>query len=209
MFGLLILASALLHFAAERRGPRLLVYVFKPLTILLILLAALTATRPTSVTYQLLICAGLVFSLAGDVFLMLPSDRFVPGLVSFLVAHLCYIAAFLSGVTLIPSPWRMLPFLLYGVAVYSALSPHLKGLKYPVVAYMLAILLMAWLACERRVSAGGRSASLAFAGALLFVASDTALAVARFRGRFAASRALVLGTYYAGQWLIVRSVEAG
>lgn len=121
---------------------------------------------------------------------MLPSDRFVPGLISFLLAHLCYIAAFLSGAVLRPSPWRMLPFLLYGAGVYSALSPRLKGLKYPVVIYMLAILAMAWLACERWSGAGSRSASLPFAGVLLFVASDTTLAVARFRDGSTARRRL-------------------
>ena len=54
--------------------------------------------------------AGLLFSLVGDVSLMLPNERFIQGLVSFLVAHLCYIVAFtfesgraLSTLDLIPS----------------------------------------------------------------------------------------------------------
>ncbi|MQB01909.1 MAG: hypothetical protein GEU78_16820, partial [Actinobacteria bacterium] len=41
-----------------------------------------------------LLFAALLFSLAGDVFLMLPRDLFVAGLVSFLGAHVCYIVAF-------------------------------------------------------------------------------------------------------------------
>ena len=35
--------------------------------------------------------AGLVFSLAGDIFLMLPKERFIAGLISFLLAHIAYI----------------------------------------------------------------------------------------------------------------------
>ena len=38
--------------------------------------------------------AALVCSLAGDVLLMLPTDRFVAGLAAFLVGHLCYVAGF-------------------------------------------------------------------------------------------------------------------
>lgn len=76
MINFLIVVSALSHVAAECRGPRRLVYVFKPLTILLIFIKALTASRPTSLTYQLLICAGLLFSLAGDVFLISPNEPF-------------------------------------------------------------------------------------------------------------------------------------
>ena len=38
---------------------------------------------------------AVLLSLAGDVFLMLPSDRFVAGLASFLLAHVAYIAGFL------------------------------------------------------------------------------------------------------------------
>ncbi|MCD6285147.1 MAG: hypothetical protein J7M39_04450, partial [Anaerolineae bacterium] len=38
---------------------------------------------------------ALVFSLAGDIFLMLPDEKwFVPGLLAFLVGHLCYIVGF-------------------------------------------------------------------------------------------------------------------
>ncbi|NIW49240.1 MAG: lysoplasmalogenase, partial [Gammaproteobacteria bacterium] len=34
---------------------------------------------------------GLALSLAGDIFLMLPDEKFIAGLVSFLLAHLAYI----------------------------------------------------------------------------------------------------------------------
>ena len=40
--------------------------------------------------------AALALSLAGDVFLMLPSDQFVPGLASFLLGHIAYIVGLQS-----------------------------------------------------------------------------------------------------------------
>jgi uncharacterized membrane protein YhhN len=94
IMSLLVLLSASLHIRAEYSGPRWQVYVFKPLTTTLIIILALMATEPVSPFYQAMIVIGLVFSLGGDIFLMLPSDRFIGGLVSFLIAHLFYIVAF-------------------------------------------------------------------------------------------------------------------
>mgnify|MGYP002683835671 CR=1 FL=1 len=84
---------AALTIAAKYRQSKRLEYVCKPLATASILLIALLAEDPLTVRYQALIVLGLAASLAGDVFLMLP-DRFLPGLLSFLVAHLFYVAAF-------------------------------------------------------------------------------------------------------------------
>lgn len=79
-------------------GPWLwLHYIGKPLTTLLILWLALSAQPAVDARYRRAVLAGLVLSLIGDVFLMLPGDRFVLGLVAFLLAHVCYIVAFAPG----------------------------------------------------------------------------------------------------------------
>ena len=65
-------------------------YIAKPFATVAILLIAATASTPVSARYRQLIIAGLASSLVGDVLLMLPNDHFVPGLIAFLVAHLCY-----------------------------------------------------------------------------------------------------------------------
>jgi uncharacterized membrane protein YhhN len=202
---LLTLLSAALHLRAEYLGPRYQVYVFKPLTMVFILLIALQARWPGFSRYKVAIVAGLVFSLAGDVFLMLPSDRFIAGLVSFLVAHLFYIAAFTSG-TGFGLSWRALPCAIYGFLMFSILLPHLGKMKLPVAVYMVVILVMAWQAWERWHQTGQSAALLAFLGAVLFVISDSALAVNRFRGQYSSAQALILSTYFAAQWLIARSV---
>ncbi|MFN8514987.1 MAG: lysoplasmalogenase [Thermomicrobiales bacterium] len=203
----LIAVAAFLTIRAEYRGPHWLVYACKPLSTALILALAL-ATGGDDRAYSTLIAAGLVCSLAGDIFLMLPQDRFIPGLVSFLLAHLAYIAAFiraadrpLSGTSVLP----LIPLLAYGLAVLAVLRPHLGPLLVPVLAYMLVILAMAWRAIEyaREYPALG-SLAAAF-GALLFVISDSALALNRFARPFRAAQALVLGTYFVAQWLIALS----
>ena len=79
-------------------------------------------------------------------------------------------------------------------------------MKLPVGVYMVVILVMAWQAWERWRQTDQSAALLAFLGAVLFLISDSALAVNRFRGRYKSAQALTLSTYFAAQWLIARSV---
>lgn len=203
---LLAIFSASLHIRAEYHGPRYHVYLFKPLTMVLVLLIAVQAGKPDTSLYKYAIIAGLICSLAGDVFLMLPSDRFVAGLVSFLIAHLLYITAFTSGTGFGFSLWSLVPFAIYGIVMLSILSPYLSNMKLPVLVYMVVILVMAWQAWERWSQTGQSEALLAFLGAVLFLISDSALAVNRFQGQYQSAPVLILSTYFAAQWLIARSV---
>jgi uncharacterized membrane protein YhhN len=205
LLSVLALLSAILAVAAEHRGRRRRVYLFKPLTVILIILIALQAQATASPFYKYLLVAGLLFSLAGDVFLMLPRDRFVQGLASFLVAHLFYIAAFSSGGVRPPSVLVGALLAGYGTLMMRLLWPRLGRLKGPVVVYVVVILLMAWQASNRWLGAGPEGSAFAAAGALLFVASDSLLAWNRFKGSFRAAQGCVLGTYFAAQWLIALS----
>jgi uncharacterized membrane protein YhhN len=200
----LVLASALLTIRAEYRGTRLHVYVFKPLTVVLVILIALRATHWTATLYGPLVVAGLSCSLVGDVFLMLPRERFVAGLLSFLSAHLCYTAAFVAGAWR-PSVWAAVPLAFYGASMLWLLWPGVGKLKAPVVVYVAAILLMAWAALSRLPATTDDGGALAAVGVLLFIASDSALAWNRFRGEFKSAQAAVLATYFAAQWLIALS----
>lgn len=202
-------ASAALTIWAEHRGTRRAVYVFKPLTTVLILALAAAATQPVSPGYQALVCAGLLFSLAGDVFLMLPKDRFVAGLASFLVAHLLYVAAFAPRPLRLAAPLVLALLIAYGIVLLRALWPRLGSLRAPVAVYAAALLVMGWQATARWTVQETTPALLAAAGAALFVVSDSVLAWQRFRQKHAFGQAVVLGTYFAAQWLIASSVSAG
>jgi uncharacterized membrane protein YhhN len=204
--GIAVILSAALHIRAEVRDLRRQSYLFKPLTMALIWLIALLG-QAASPAYKAMILAGLVFSLAGDVLLILPTDRFTAGLAAFLIAQLCYGAAFVSQIRAL-TWWRLIPLLAYGAVVYALLAPSLGKLKLPVGIYVVAILSMAWLAWERWSQAGSRGALLAFAGALLFVASDTVLAFNRFRLKSRLAHAVSLALYWAAQGLLACSVGA-
>ncbi|OLE52706.1 MAG: hypothetical protein AUG51_16800 [Acidobacteria bacterium 13_1_20CM_3_53_8] len=201
----LVAISAFLAIRAEYFGPRSKVYLFKPLTVLLIILIALQTKNQTSHVYRIAIIAGLLFSLMGDIFLMLPRDRFIQGLVSFLVAHLCYIAAFITEGNRAFSTLSLLPFFVYGGLMLHALWPHLGKMRAPVVIYMLVILLMGWQAASRFLVENQEGSLLAFIGSLFFIASDSILAINRFKTHFKSAQALTLTTYFIAQWLIALS----
>jgi len=171
-----------------------------------IILLALQGARPDASLYKYAILAGLGFSLVGDIFLMLPLKRVIAGLVSFLVAHLCYIVAFSAGIHLSVSGFLLALFLLYVIIMFAVLFPHLGKMKLPVLVYELVIVMMAWRAVERWVQIGDAGALLALAGALLFVISDSVWAINRFVRRYKSAQALILSSYFCAQWLIALSV---
>jgi uncharacterized membrane protein YhhN len=202
------LAAVLALGWGEYRGPRALVYVAKPLATLAILALAALAAPQAEPGVARWILIGLAFSLAGDVLLMLPSDRFTAGLASFLLAHLFYIAAFTQQAGFQLAPWALLPLLVAVGLVYRRLSPGLGSLRLPVIVYMAVIVGMAWQALARCAVVPGTGPLLAAAGALLFATSDAALALARFQGPFRGSQAVVYASYFAAQWLIAVSLYA-
>ena len=169
----LAMVSAALYLRARYSGPRSQVYLFKPLTTGFILSIALLAPDPPSALYKWLAVGGLLFSLAGDIFLMLSGDYFVAGWAAFLIAHLVYIAAFVSDGGPYWSIWPLLVGLAYGIVILRYLWPHLGRFRAPAALYVLVIVLMAWQAAGRIPQGSGLSAWLALAGAVLFVASDS------------------------------------
>ncbi len=204
---ILIIFSAFIHMWAEYNGPPIQIYIFKPLTTTLIITLAALAKPPIRKRYKSLIIIGLLFSLGGDVLLMLPFDLFVFGLISFLIAHLVYIAAFQAK-----RPWRIswLPALIsiaYGVIIYLVLAPGLGEMTIPVIFYIIVILTMAYTAWDQWEHHKEPWAWFALIGAILFILSDSILAVNKFRVPFLAGRGLNLSFYFAAQWFIARSIQ--
>ncbi len=201
----LLTVAALTCLAGEYLHVPALVYAGKPLATLAAIGIAARSADAVGAGYRAWITAGLVCSLVGDVFLMLPSDQFVAGLASFLVAHLLYIAAFVRH------GGRTRDVVAAGVFGVAALMlvviwPTLGALRWPVVAYVSVIATMAWQALARWRHLRTGDAQLAAVGALIFLCSDSALALRKFRGDFPGSVVVVLGTYWIAQWCIAASV---
>jgi uncharacterized membrane protein YhhN len=182
-------------------------YIFKPLTTILILGIALTLPDPISSFYRLMVAIGMLFSLGGDIFLMLPGNTFVFGLVSFLVAHLFYIVAYQSRAGLRFTLWLFVLYALFFGAMLYLLWPHVGALRLPVVIYALVLVMMGWQAAEQWWVLRDGSALLAMVGALLFMLSDATLALNKFRAPIPQHDLIIMSTYYGAQLLIAWSVQ--
>lgn len=150
------------------------------------------------------IAGALFFSWVGDILLMLPQDLFVYGLGSFLIAHLLYIRQFFgiwNKKKNPPQPLTSLMIALYLAGLIWILYPGLEpSLKFPVIFYGATISIM-WLLA---IQTGIRSIQI---GALLFILSDSLLAINKFYTPLPAAGAWVMGTYGLAQYFIVRGTK--
>lgn len=202
----LIAISAILTIVGELSGIRTLIYTFKPLTMIGIIHIAILAKPVISNRYQIMIIIGLIFSMGGDILLMLPFDLFRLGLLSFLVAHIIYIIAFWKLPRRSFTWWYMVLAAIFGIIVFLYLRPYLGSMQIPVAVYVIVIMTMGWCAGERNKVLATPSGKLALIGAILFIISDSLHAVNRFVEPFSLARLYILGTYFAAQWYIARSV---
>ncbi len=153
---------------------------------------------------------GLVFSLGGDVFLLLPERFFLFGLVSFLTAHICYVVGL--NASPLPLVWQSLAVLLVvGLAAALVFRNVRRGLIrqaggsamiVPVAIYSLVISLMLISALLNfwRPNWPAQAAAFAAGGAALFYISDSLLATNRFVAPFPAADFWVMTTYHLGQF---------
>jgi sterol desaturase/sphingolipid hydroxylase (fatty acid hydroxylase superfamily)/uncharacterized membrane protein YhhN len=185
--------------------------VFKPLTMMIAItfVAIYAYSTRAKGRFHALLLAALVFSLAGDVFLMLPGNYFIPGLASFLVAHIFYIALFRQGQVWFPSKRALVGVLAVGAVMYSIIWGGLNDpvLKIAVAAYVTVISLMAAQAMGRATTTGDAAARWVALGACVFMVSDSLIAINKFVTPVALSSLWILATYYCAQMLILHNVR--
>jgi uncharacterized membrane protein YhhN len=205
-----LLAAALLlaavNIGVEALDFRPVAYLTKPLATLAIVVFVLRSAPATR--YRAWITAGLLASLSGDILLMLPLELFVAGLLAFLVAHACYIAAFAGDGGGWRAPKRP-ALVVYGTAaaMLAFLWPSLGAMRVPVALYVAVIATMAWQATARWLTRRTAGALGAAVGSWFFLVSDSALAVNRFAVPFRGAAIVILLTYYVAQWGIARSTS--
>lgn len=203
-------ASAALCIAAATGAlPSWLAFVFKPLTTLLVIAWAFTRGAEVPVQRRRILI-GLWLSLAGDVFLLWPGQGFLPGLVSFLLAHLAYIAAFSVPVRFGAKP---VVFAVYGMVAALILSQLWSdvpsALRVPVVGYVVCLACMAAQAAAWwRSAPASPFARRAAIGGALFMASDSLLAINKFASPLPLSALWILSTYWLAQLCIAASLPA-
>jgi uncharacterized membrane protein YhhN len=203
------LLFAILDWIAVARKWMIVEYVAKP-AVMVCLIAWLGMNNGMSVPL-LWFTIGLAFSLAGDVFLMLPNERFIAGLIAFLLAHIAYII----GLNTTSIPLTVVALILLVIVglvswrIYSRIAQGLVAtgndrLKMPVLAYtaVISLMLLSALLAFLRDSWSPFAALLVGFGALLFYFSDCVLAWNKFVRPLKYGRLINLSSYHIGQVLI-------
>lgn len=161
-----------------------------------------------------LIMGGLIVSLAADLVMQWDRSLFAAGLYIFLVAQLLYVAAFLT-ITRRGRGVRVIPFVAWGLIIFLILNPHLGDQQLPIVAYLVALIILPWRAAAL-LSSHGRLETFelsALVGTLAFALSDTLALLNHFiwhdtltmfsvqdSAPFIATLVMIL--YWLGQWAI-------
>lgn len=180
------------------------VLIMPPLMVIFILNLKFASSRLNKYMF-----AGLFFSWIGDVFLEVPGGgeiMFMAGLGGFLLSLVLYAVVFFS------TPGRneffhsrfylLIPVLLYGLAMGFYLYDHLGEMRLPVIVYETAMITMLAGAVSRIVKVNRTSYFMVLAGAILFIISDSVLALDKFVKPVSLSTLIIMGTYIAAQWLI-------
>ena len=146
-----------------------------------------------------LLAVGLGFSTIGDVLLDLDPRFFVFGLGAFLATHVTYTCLFVRNRTAATSRdaqavAAVIAVVAFSVTLSAWIVPSVGALAVPVVLYICAITAMVSTAIlarfeQRRVAVG----------AILFLISDSLLAVHKFKTPVPLRDFLVWTTYYLGQ----------
>jgi uncharacterized membrane protein YhhN len=146
---------------------------------MLLLIAAALLLHPVSGLERAWFVLALALGLIGDILLMLPRDRFIPGLLSFLLGHLAFVSGLVSGGV---APARALAAAVVVAVLAALLLPRvLRGARTQgrpalvpaLLGYVTVISLMV-------VASFASRQPLAAVPAILFFGSDTLIALRRF-----------------------------
>ena len=184
--------------------------ITKPLLIAVLAVYFIWSVKSFRTGLKKWIVLALFFSWAGDILLMFVADNsafFLAGLFTFLIAHIFYI--FFFHAVRIRENIKGKGFLLLIVFVYYAilmtvLTPGLVNMKLPVGIYGVFICFMLMLAMHMLYIKNRNAGKKMFAGALLFVISDTVLAINKFYYPFMEAGIIIMITYGIAQLLIVQ-----
>jgi alkenylglycerophosphocholine hydrolase len=212
---ILALASGIVNWIAVARKQQRVEYVVKPGTLVLVIIAALLLLRGAENTWlALFFVLGLCFSLAGDVLLMLPGERyFIPGLIAFFAAHVFYIIGLNPTLPPLNSASVLLVVAALGVMLYTRIAASLRqkgeeAMRIPTAAYatILSLMLFSAWATLFRPDWPAAARFTAILGATLFFASDSMLAWNKFVAPSHVLHVLVMITYHLAQFALAATI---
>lgn len=175
--------------------------ISKPLIIPALMACYMAASKSRSILYLI----ALFFSFVGDVLLMDKNNLFIYGIASFLLTQLLYVLIIskklrkTDGRTLLTG---MIPFLIFFLTLMSVLKPGLGEFLIPVVVYGLAISVFGVASFLNYLQHKDKPAIHLLTGALLFIASDSMIALNKFYAEKSFYGPAIMITYILAQFLI-------
>jgi len=177
--------------------------VFKPLILtLLVIFYLVSVTKP-----NFWVVSAMFFSFVGDVFLLFNESYFVFGLGSFLITHLIYIkisSGFLKKISTRKLFLVSIPFVLFLVLLIGLIYPNLNELKIPVFAYATIIATFGVVALLNYVEEKSTENGWYLIGVLVFMISDSLIAIDKFYQTNEIYGVLIMITYILAQYLICK-----
>lgn len=176
--------------------------IFKLIPMVLILVYAYLQCRSTPNPTQWILLVGLFTCMLADGFI---AYSFILGLATFLIGHLFYVVGFSRAWKFSKLRFSMIlliltySFLMGRILVIALIEDGNNTLVFPVIAYVIVISLMAWMA----IMSGNKWAII---GSLLFVISDSILSWNMFVSDIPQSTFLIMSTYYSAQFFIAHSL---
>ena len=179
-------------------------FILKPACTSTIIAYSLSYRNITLKKYPLRISIGLFFCLLGDSFLLLETF-FIYGLVSFLIAHLIFLFAFIKSQGWQWRPKIILVLLPIAAAIFIFISKDLGDLYIPVIIYLIIILLMSWQGWAMSLNPKLKQHRFLGLAVSLFLFSDALIAINKFSYNFSFSGVLILSSYWLSIYLIADS----
>ncbi|MFA5299575.1 MAG: lysoplasmalogenase [Lutibacter sp.] len=183
-----------------------LIYIFKPLIILSLLLLYVFSSPKKQKWYVF----ALIFSFLGDVFLMFSGELFfIAGLVSFLIAHVLFIKIVIyriENINFFKIILSSILFLtLFGLLIFT-LKESLHEMLGPVIVYGLTISTFGAVSLIDFLNTKSKKSLLMLFGAVIFMISDSILAINKFYSPAHVFEVTVMATYVLAQYFIYRSM---
>ena len=159
---------------------------------------------------MLFVVIALIFSWLGDIALMQTEEMyFLLGLGSFLIAQVTYTYIYYRSTFQRPTFELMplLPILTFTIFLLAFLLKNAPSdFHIPIGAYALCITAMACMARLRSGLTSNDSYQWVMMGSVLFVASDSMIAIDKFMRPIPYDGPLIMGTYIAAQLFIVMGI---
>lgn len=197
----------LIFVAGQNTGPEMATkYLLMPL-----LMAHVFRYERKNLMQQIHLFLALLFCWFGDILLLYTHNNenfFLFGLAAFLIGHIFYMFAFARSARKAGSLLKRKPILFlipvaYAVSLFVIIQPYLGDFLIPVLLYAIVITIMLMVAMNRHQRTNVFSYYLTLIGAVLFILSDSTIAINKFRHAFTAASLIIMSTYILAQYLIV------